>query len=74
MPKFLNLISLRNNNRYVNFNDINLDHDSILFSGEAGAVTVPSLIELYDFIKYSWKARQNLKNQLKMQNSKLKKK
>ena len=54
-----------NNNGYVNFNDINLDYDSIAFSGIAGAVTIPSYIDSYKAIRYSWDARQILKNQLK---------
>ena len=54
-----------NNNGYVNFNDINLDYDSIVFSGVAGAVTIPSYIDSYKAIRYSWDARQILKNQLK---------
>ncbi len=53
------------NNGYVNFNDINLDYDSIAFSGVAGAVTIPSYIDSYKAIRYSWDARQILKNQLK---------
>ena len=32
------------NNGYVNFNDINLDYDSIAFSGVAGAVTIYQVI------------------------------
>lgn len=54
-----------NNNGYVDFNDISLDYDSIVFSGVAGAVTIPSLIESYGAVKYSWKAKQDLKNKLK---------
>ena len=53
------------NNGYVNFNDINLDYDSIAFSGVAGAVTIPSYIDSYKAIRYSWDAKKNLKNQLK---------
>ena len=39
------------NNGYVNFNDINLDYDSIAFSGVAGAVTIPTVFKSYDSIK-----------------------
>ena len=45
-----------NNNGYVNFNDINLDYDSIIFSGVAGATTVPSMIQSGKDVFYSIKA------------------
>ena len=54
-----------NNNGYVNFNDINLDYDSIAFSGVAGAVTIPTVFKSYDSIKYSIKAKKELQKQLK---------
>ena len=54
-----------NNNGYVNFNDINLDYDSIVFSGVAGAVTIPTVFQSYDSIKYSIKAKKELQKQLK---------
>ena len=44
------------NNGYVNFNDINLDYDSIAFSGVAGATTVPSMIQSGKDVFYSIKA------------------
>ena len=53
------------NNGYVNFNDINLDYDSIAFSGVAGAVTIPTVFQSYDSIKYSIKAKKELQKQLK---------
>ena len=53
------------NNGYVNFNDINLDYDSIAFSGVAGAVTIPTVFKSYDSIKYSIKAKKELQKQLK---------
>ena len=53
------------NNGYVNFNDINLDYDSIAFSGIAGAVTIPTVFQSYDSIKYSIKAKKELQKQLK---------
>ncbi|MGH1601285.1 hypothetical protein [Campylobacter majalis] len=54
-----------NNNGYVDFRDIDLNYDSILFSGVAGAVTIPSAFKSYDSIKYSSNAIKELKNQLK---------
>ena len=54
-----------NNNGYVNFNDINLDYDSIAFSGVAGAVTIPTVFKSYDSIKYSINAKKELQKQLK---------
>ena len=54
-----------NNNGYVNFNDINLDYDSIAFSGVAGAVTIPTVFKSYDSIKYSIRAKKELQKQLK---------
>ena len=53
------------NNGYVNFNDINLDYDSIAFSGVAGAVTIPTVFKSYDSIKYSINAKKELQKQLK---------
>lgn len=53
------------NNGYVNFNDINLDYDSIAFSGVAGAVTIPTVFQSYDSIKYSINAKKELQKQLK---------
>ncbi|MGH1601763.1 hypothetical protein, partial [Campylobacter majalis] len=45
-----------NNNGYVDFRDIDLNYDSILFSGVAGATTVPSAIKSGKEILYSSKA------------------
>ena len=42
-----------NNNGYVDFRDIHLNYPSIMFSGVAGATTVPSMINSAKEIKYS---------------------
>ena len=53
------------NNGNIDINNIDLNYDSIIFSTVAGATTMPSIIDSYNTAKYSWKAKQNLKNQLK---------
>lgn len=53
------------NNGNIDINNIDLNYDSIIFSTVAGETTMPSIIDSYNTAKHSWKAKQNLKNQLK---------
>lgn len=53
------------NNGNIDINNIDLNYDSIIFSTVAGETIMPSIIDSYNTAKYSWKAKQNLKNQLK---------
>ena len=54
-----------NNNGYVDFRDIHLNYPSIMFSGVAGSVAIPSMFKSASEIKYSFGARKELKEQLK---------
>ncbi|MGG7074588.1 hypothetical protein U5B43_10165 [Campylobacter sp. 9BO] len=61
-----------NNNGYVDLRDIDLNYDSILYSGISTATTIPTLNSSIKSIVYSKNAKENLKNQLKNTKSKAK--